>query len=81
MTSTIYDQIIEPFAECLTRETAQKIVDARAAEKTQARFDDLAEKANRGELTDSERAKYEQLRILWRIVSQIQIRGRELLRK
>ena len=79
-TTTLYDQIIEPFAECLTREAAQKIANVRADEFTQAKFDDLADKANRGVLTDSERAEYEQLRALWHVVSMFQIRARRILK-
>lgn len=78
--SSLYDRIIEPFAECLTREAAQKIVDVRADSSTQAKFDELADKANRGVLTDSERSEYEELRALWHVVSMFQIRARRILK-
>jgi hypothetical protein len=54
MNTTILDQIIEPFAECLTPEAARKIVAIRADEELQGRVDALADKANAGTLTEIE---------------------------
>ena len=41
MNTTILDQIIQPFAECLTPEAARKIVAIRADEELQGRVDAL----------------------------------------
>lgn len=81
MSSTsLFDRIIEPFAECLTRDAAQKIADVRADSATQAQFDDLADKANRGVLTEVEKADYQRLLALFHVVSLFQIRARRILK-
>jgi hypothetical protein len=79
-TASILERMIEPFAECLTRDAAQKIVDLRADDATQAEFDDLAEKANRGVLTLDERAEYERLLAALHVVSVLQVRARRILK-
>jgi hypothetical protein len=80
MSTSLFDRIIEPFAECLTRDAAQKIADVRADSTTQAQFDDLADKANRGVLTDTERNDYQRLLALFHVVSLLQIRARRILK-
>ena len=80
MTTSLFDQIIEPFAACLTRDAAQKIADARADAATQAQLDDLAEKANRGVLSDTEKEQYQRLLALFHVVSLLQIRAKRILK-
>ncbi len=64
MSTTILDRIIEPFAECLTQEAAQKIVAIRADDEMQRRVDELADKANAGTLTEIERSDtYNRMRL------------------
>ena len=57
--STALDRLLEPFADILTPEVARGIVDMRADPQLQARLDELASKANDGQLTDAERQEYE----------------------
>ena len=59
-TSTL-DQFLDPIAECLTRDVAQRIADLRTDQRTRDRLDDLRIKANNGTLSASERAEYEDL--------------------
>ena len=80
MTTSLFDQIIELFAACLTRDAAQKIADARADAATQAQLDDLAEKANRGVLSDTEKEQYQRLLALFHVVSLLQIRAKRILK-
>jgi hypothetical protein len=47
-------------ASCLTPDVAQSIVAIGIDPQTQARLDELADKANRGTLTEQERAEYEE---------------------
>lgn len=56
--STVIDDILAPVADCLTPEVAKRIADLRLNSGTQARIDELAEKANEGLLTPDERAEY-----------------------
>lgn len=76
---TLLDRLIEPFAECLTPEAARKIVELRADPLLQHRIDELAEKANRGSLDDTERAEYDRYLAAFHFVTILQARARRLL--
>ncbi len=60
MNRTVLDRFLRPFTECLTPEVAQRIVNLRLDSQSQARLDELAAKANEGQLTDDERQEYEE---------------------
>ncbi len=75
-TAEILQQVLDPFAECLTADAARKIVALRADPETQARIDALAEKANQGTLTDEERGDYEKFRATFHVVTILQSRAR-----
>jgi hypothetical protein len=60
MSTTVLDRFLDPVASCLTPDVAQRIVSIGLDPQTQARLDELAERANRGELTAEERAEYEE---------------------
>ncbi len=79
MSTTLLDSIIEPFAECLTKDAARKIVDVRADAEMQARVDELADKANCGTLTPDERTDYDRLLAAFHFVTVVQARARRLL--
>jgi hypothetical protein len=53
------DRVLEPVIAILTPEVAQGIADMRADPQLQVRLDELASKANNGQLTDAERQEYE----------------------
>jgi predicted transcriptional regulator len=53
------DRAFEPFRRCLTPAVARKIVKFRADSELKARVQELADKANDGLLTHSERSEYE----------------------
>jgi len=80
MTTDLLDSLIEPFTDCLTPEAAAKIVGVRADSATQARIDELAEKANEGLLTDDERDDYDRLLAWFHIVTILQAKARRVLR-
>ena len=77
----ILERLIDPLTECLTPEAAQKIAALRTDAETQARLDELAEKANEGTLTDEERADYEKFRATFHVVTILQSRARRLLKE
>jgi hypothetical protein len=60
MSTSVLDRFLDPVTDCLTPDVAQRIVGIRLDPNMQARLDELAEKANRGQLTDQERADYEE---------------------
>jgi hypothetical protein len=80
MSTTLLDQLIEPFAECLTPEAAQKIANLRATDQLQARVDELAEKANLGTLSQAEAAEYDRYLASYHFATVMQARARRLLR-
>jgi len=56
--SAAFDRVLEPVAEILTPEVARGIVNMRADPQLQARLNELASKANQGDLSESERQEY-----------------------
>lgn len=60
MRNTVLDRFLRPFTECLTPEVAQRIVNLQLDSQSQARLDELAAKANEGQLADDERQEYEE---------------------
>lgn len=57
---SVLDQILDPVADCLTPEVAQRLIDVRFEDRFQFRLDELAAKASQGKLTDVERSEYEE---------------------
>lgn len=80
MSSTILDRLIEPFADCLTTVAAEKISALRADPETQARVDELADKANQGMLTEADRLEYERISAAFHFVTVMQARARRVLK-
>jgi len=79
MNATLLDQIIEPFAECLTQEAARKIVAIRADEELQKRVDALADKANSGTLSETEQSEYDRYLAAFHFVTILQSRARRFI--
>ena len=77
--STVLDRVLDPFTACLTPDVAQRIVNLRADAETQARVDELANKANEGTLSDRERAEYNKYRDAFHFVTILQAKARALL--
>ncbi len=80
-TSNVLDQVLTPFTECLTPDVAQRIVDMRANSETQSRLDELAEKANEGQLSSLEEAEYTKFREAFHFITVLQTKARHLLRQ
>ena len=55
------DGLLEPLSRCLDAESARRIVDLQVDPPVQERMDILAEGANEGTLSDTERSEYEAL--------------------
>jgi hypothetical protein len=52
------DKLIGPLSECLTPESARRLLALKADPALQARVDDLAERHSQGLLTPEEQAEY-----------------------
>ena len=60
-TPSVLDRFLDPMTECLTPEVAQRLLDTVFLDQqTQGRLDELADKSNRGALSDDERSEYEE---------------------
>lgn len=77
--TSIFDQLLQPVADSLTPEVAQRLVDIRVDEATQARIDELADKCTEGELTDEERSQYESYVHAIEMISLLQAKARQTL--
>ena len=57
-TAPVLDRLVGPLGECLTPESARRLLALKADRKLQARVDYLAGRCNEGLLTAEERAEY-----------------------
>lgn len=74
-----FDRATEPILRILDRELALRILEIHGDEDLQDRIEVLADKANEGELTDSERAEYEGYIQGNNFIAVLQARARRLL--
>lgn len=54
----VLDRLLDPLPECFTPEVAHRTANLRAEPETQQRLDELAAKANEGDLNDEESDEY-----------------------
>jgi len=80
-TVNLLDQIFDPLTEILTPEAAQRLVSWRADEATQRRLDELGNKCNEGQLTETERKEYETYVRIIDIVAILQAKARAVLQR
>jgi hypothetical protein len=73
--------MLQPLADCLTPEVASRIVDAHIDPETQGRIDELADKVNRGTLTQDERDEYSQFVEYIDVIGILKAKARLLLRE
>lgn len=52
------DELLASLADCLTPESARRLLSLKADPKLQKRVEDFAERHSRGELTAEEQAEY-----------------------
>ena len=77
----IIDQLLDPVAKCFTVDVARQIATLRADPKTQALIDALAAKANEGDLTEDESAKYHSYVEMIDIIGILQAKSRVILKQ
>jgi hypothetical protein len=73
------DGLLEPLSRCLDIASARRVVDLQVAQPVQERIDALAERANEGALSDSERSEYEALINAADFISILKLKAREYL--
>jgi len=74
-----FDRATNPVFEILSRDQALHIADFHADEELQARIEELANKANEGELSDEELAEYEGYAQANKFIAVLQAKARRML--
>jgi len=80
-TASLLGRFVDPIASILTPEVAEKLVQLRADDQLQARFDELADKCNEGKLTDEERSEYDEYISALDFISLLQAKARSMLNR
>jgi hypothetical protein len=75
----VLDQLVAPLADCLTPESARRLLSLKADAELQALVDDLAERHSRGELTPEEHAEYGSYVYFDTFVAILKSKARQLL--
>jgi hypothetical protein len=70
---------LDPIAEELTPQQAEKILATKPSDKLIARVEELGDKANAGTLTEQERAEYEYYIDVDEAISLLKAKARQLL--
>lgn len=81
MATNLLNRIVDPLADCLSREVAERIVNLRAEADVQQRIDELADLANRGGLSEEQKAEYDEYLSAFHFVTMLQARARHQLRR
>ena len=77
--ATALDELIGQLSECLTPESARRLVAMQASPKLQARVDDLASRHSRGMLTPEEQTEYSRYVDFDTLVAILKSKARQLL--
>ena len=73
------DMLIGPLADCLTPESARRVVAMKADRKLQARVNDLAERCQEGLLTPEEHDEYSSYVKFSTFIAVLKSKARQLL--
>jgi hypothetical protein len=75
------DFLLEPVTQCFSQEVAERLIALPPNPTVQARIEELAERANEGQLSDVERAEYEEYIEAVDLIAILQFRARAALGK
>jgi hypothetical protein len=78
--TSLLNQLLDPLKTALTPEVAARIDSLRADEQTQAKLDELADKAQEGMLTLQDQRDYDDLLSAIDLITILQIKARAVLR-
>ena len=77
--SAVVDRLVSPLGECLTPESARRILALKADREFQARVDDLAARHREGRLSPEEQAEYGRYVSFSTFVAILKSKARQLL--
>ena len=75
----LLDRLLDPIGKALGPDVAQRVLALRADPDAQRRIDELADKANEGELSAEERSEYESLLAAATVIGVLQAKARDVL--
>ena len=78
-TAPVLDRLVDPLGECLTPETARRILGLKADRKLQSRVNFLAERSVSGTITPDELAEYGNYVTFGTFVAILKSKARQLL--
>lgn len=78
-TAQMLDRLLDPVGLALGPDAARRLVGLRPDAEVQQRIDDLADRANEGELTPDERSEYESLIAAATVLGVLQAKARTVL--
>jgi uncharacterized protein YnzC (UPF0291/DUF896 family) len=78
-TPPVLDRLIDPLGDCLTPETARRILGLKADRKLQARVNFLAGRSASGTITPGEKAEYENYVSYGTFVAILKSKARQLI--
>jgi len=81
LTTPLIDAFLDPVAELLPVDTAQRLLDWKVDPQLQTELDDLATKASAGTLTDAEREQYSEYIAVLDWITLIKAKARAALRR
>jgi hypothetical protein len=79
--SANFHRLLDPLSDCLTPESARRLLKLKADPKLRARVEMLGRKSNRGTLTDQEREEYGYYVAYGTFISTLKAKARLLLAK
>jgi hypothetical protein len=81
MIESVQTEVLDPFTHCLTPEVGRRIADLRADAEMPRCVDELAGKANKGRLSERERAEYDTYRSAFHFVTILQAKAGSLVKQ
>ena len=81
MANSKLDRLLDPLGNCLTVESARRLLKLKADRQLQTRMARLADKSNQGALTPEERSEYENYVKFGTFVALLKSKARLLLSK
>jgi hypothetical protein len=78
--TSYFDRLLAPVAECFTTEVAERLLALSVDPSIQARISELADKANEGQLSEEERAEYEDFVDAVDMIGVLQAQARKALK-
>jgi hypothetical protein len=75
----VLERLISPLGDCLTPESARRVLALKADRKLQAYIDDLASRRNEGSLSPTEEAEYGRYVSFGTFVAILKSKARQLL--